>query len=68
LNLVVGDAIVDGQADLAWDDGDAWIVVDFKTDVEMTAAEEIYRRQVAVYVEAIRRATGKPARGILLRV
>jgi ATP-dependent helicase/nuclease subunit A len=68
LSLVVGDAIVDGQADLAWDDGDAWIVVDFKTDVEMTAAEEIYRRQVAVYVEAIRRATGKPARGILLRV
>jgi len=62
------DVIVDGQADLVWDDGDAWVVVDFKTDVEMAGAEETYRRQIAVYVEAIARATGKPARGVLLRV
>lgn len=60
--------IVDGQADLAWDDGSAWVVVDFKTDVEMMGAEETYRRQVAVYVEAIGRATGRPVRGVLLRV
>ncbi len=61
-------AIVDGQADLVWDDGDEWVVVDFKTDVEMAGAEDTYRRQVAVYVEAIARATGRPARGVLLRV
>jgi len=42
--------------------------VDFKTDGEFTLGEANYRRQVALYAEAITRATGRPARGVLLRV
>jgi ATP-dependent exoDNAse (exonuclease V) beta subunit len=67
-SIVVGGALIDGQIDLAYDEGDGWVVVDFKTDAEIASAEPIYRRQVAVYVDAIARATGRPARGILLRV
>ena len=42
--------------------------MDFKTDGELALGEAIYRRQVALYVEAITHATGRPARGVLLRV
>ena len=31
-------------------------------------AEETYRQQVAIYVEAVARATGRPATGVLLRI
>lgn len=68
LSVLVGDVLIDGQADLMWDEGERWVIVDFKTDVELASAEPIYRRQVALYCEAARRATGKPARGVLLRV
>jgi hypothetical protein len=44
------------------------VVVDFKTDGELGPSVEIYRRQVALYLMAISRATGRPARGVLLRV
>ncbi len=30
-----GPTLVDGQVDLAYETGDGWVVVDFKTDVEM---------------------------------
>jgi ATP-dependent exoDNAse (exonuclease V) beta subunit len=69
LMIVRGDGeIVDGVADLAWLDGGAWTVVDFKTDRELEGAEEPYRRQVALYAEAIAAATGLPARAVLLRL
>jgi ATP-dependent helicase/nuclease subunit A len=60
--------LVDGQVDLAYETPDGWVVVDFKTDVEIISAEEAYRRQVSVYVEAVARSTGVPARGVLLRI
>ncbi|MDO8679861.1 MAG: 3'-5' exonuclease, partial [Acidobacteriota bacterium] len=63
-----GLTLVDGQIDLAYETGEAWVVVDFKTDVEMASAEDAYRRQVAIYVDAVARATGRPAMGVLLRV
>lgn len=68
VSLVAGTAIIDGQADLVWDDGEEWVVVDFKTDVEMAGAEAAYRRQVAIYAEAVARVTGRPTKGVLLRV
>ncbi len=67
LVLTVDALLVDGQADLLWDDGDGWMVLDFKTDIELGASTALYARQVAVYLEALRRATGRPARGALLR-
>jgi ATP-dependent exoDNAse (exonuclease V) beta subunit len=69
LAMVLDDGtLVEGVVDAAFEDGDGWTVVDFKTDVELAGRLAEYRRQVALYASAIARATGKPARGVLLRV
>ncbi len=60
--------IVDGQVDLAYETERGWIVIDFKTDIEIASAQDAYKQQVALYVEAVKRATGQPASGVLLRV
>ena len=60
--------IVDGQVDLAYETNDGWMVVDFKTDIEIATAQDAYQRQVAIYVEAITRATGRPATGLILKI
>ena len=60
--------IVDGQVDLAYETEQGWVIVDFKTDIEIASAHEAYTQQVALYVEAVTRATGQPARGVLLKV
>jgi ATP-dependent exoDNAse (exonuclease V) beta subunit len=67
LAVALDGVIVDGQADLLWDDGDRWMVVDFKTDIDLQAGTDAYRRQVALYLETLHRATGRPATGALLR-
>jgi ATP-dependent exoDNAse (exonuclease V) beta subunit len=66
--IVRDGVLVDGQADLAFEEVGGWVVVDFKTDAEFALGEAIYRRQVSLYAEAITHATGRPARGVLLRV
>jgi ATP-dependent helicase/nuclease subunit A len=69
LGVVVDGVVVDGQADLLFDDGDRWLVVDFKTDVELTGRELLYQRQVALYMDAAQRALGAAKiDGALLRV
>jgi ATP-dependent exoDNAse (exonuclease V) beta subunit len=69
LALVLADGtLVEGVADLAFEEDGATTVVDFKTDVEIVGRLDDYRRQVALYAEAVARATGRPARGVLLRV
>lgn len=60
--------IVDGQVDLAYETEHGWVIVDFKTDIEIASAQDAYKKQVALYVEAVQRATGQPASGVLLRV
>ncbi len=60
--------LVDGQIDLAYETADGWVIVDFKTDIEIASAQDAYKQQVAFYVEAVQRATGQPATGVLLRV
>ena len=67
LVVMVGGVIVDGQADLLCFDGDCWMVVDFKTDIDLRTGVEPFRRQVALYLETLRRATGRAAVGMLLR-
>jgi len=61
-------SLVDGQIDLAYETDSGWVIVDFKTDIEIASAQDAYKQQVALYVEAVRRATGQPATGVLLRV
>jgi len=64
------DRLVEGTADLAFLDPatDRWLVVDFKTDVELDAMRASYEVQVSWYVRALQAATGRPADGLLLRV
>ena len=62
-------SLIEGVVDLAYEHDGQWVVVDFKTDVEIGAEGlERYRRQVGFYAAAIQRATGKRARGALLRL
>lgn len=58
--------LLECAADLAFREGKDWIVVDFKTDAELGLREEVYRRQVAIYVRGITAATSASARGHLL--
>ena len=60
--------LVEGVVDLAFRDGDGWVVVDFKTDRELEDALDVYRRQVQLYADMVARATGLPARPVLMRV
>jgi ATP-dependent exoDNAse (exonuclease V) beta subunit len=63
--------VIEGVVDLAFRDNGSdgsWIVVDYKTDFEIAGRLEEYRKQVGLYALAISRATGKDARGTLLRM
>ena len=60
--------VVEGVVDAAFVDNGVWIVVDFKTDVEIAGRLDEYRRQVALYAAAIARATGIPARAVVLQI
>jgi ATP-dependent exoDNAse (exonuclease V) beta subunit len=61
--------LIEGLVDLAFEEKGMWTVVDFKTDREIGAdGIERYRRQVAVYASAIRKATGQPTIGMLVRI
>ena len=60
--------LVEGVVDLAFRDGGVWVVVDFKTDQELESALDVYRRQVQLYADMVARATGSPARPVLMRV
>jgi len=60
--------LVEGVLDLAFQDGDGWTILDFKTDRELGAEEQHYRRQVGLYAAALSRVTGKPTRGLLVRL
>jgi ATP-dependent exoDNAse (exonuclease V) beta subunit len=64
-----GDGVlVEGVVDLAFREDTAWTIVDYKTDAEMSGSVLRYETQVALYVDAIARATGETAHGVLLRV
>jgi ATP-dependent helicase/nuclease subunit A len=60
--------LVEGIVDLAFEEQGAWTIVDYKTDRELAAEEDRYRRQVAFYASAIARATGAPVSAVLVRI
>ncbi len=63
--------LVEGVVDVAFREEGVWTVVDYKTDRDLEEAGgaiDVYRRQVALYAEMITRATGEPARAVLMRV
>ena len=60
--------LVEGVVDLAFREGGAWTVVDFKTDRELEGGVDVYREQVALYAKVVAEATGETARGVLMAV
>jgi ATP-dependent exoDNAse (exonuclease V) beta subunit len=61
--------VVEGVVDLAFQDAQgAWTVIDYKTDFEVSGRLEEYKKQVGLYAQAIRHATGNPAGAVLLRL
>ncbi len=60
--------MIEGVLDLAFEERGVTTVVDFKTDHELAAGEARYRAQVQQYVNAVARATGRPASGVLFKV
>ena len=63
VSLASGE-IVEGVIDLAWSDGKSWTVIDYKTG----RAGSKYKTQVQLYALALQRATGLPARAVLLEI
>ena len=61
-------SLVEGMLDLAFEDAEAWTVVDFKTDAEIAAELTRYQRQVRVYASVIAKATGKHVTAVLMRL
>ena len=60
--------VVEGVLDLAFRTSEGWMVVDFKTDQELTDAKAAYEAQVRLYARAVSEATGLPSEGALLLV
>jgi ATP-dependent exoDNAse (exonuclease V) beta subunit len=60
--------LVEGVVDLAFEHGEGWTVIDFKTDEEFGGNEAAYRRQVAMYASAIQAVNGKSVSGLIMRV
>jgi ATP-dependent exoDNAse (exonuclease V) beta subunit len=60
--------LVEGVVDLAFRENGAWTVVDFKTDREMDAGLDIYRRQVGLYAAIVAEATEEAATAVLMRI
>jgi ATP-dependent exoDNAse (exonuclease V) beta subunit len=61
--------IVEGVADLVFLESGRFVVVEFKTDVEI-GREGLarYRRQVGFYAAGVAAATGLPAEGVIVRI
>ena len=66
--LAPDGALIEGTIDLAFEDGEGLTALDFKTDRELDADVERYRRQLAIYCRALSTLRGKPTRGILMRI
>jgi len=63
--------IVEGVVDLAFKEkerDDTWVVVDYKTDFELSGRLEEYRHQLSLYSLGVARATGQKVKAVLLRI
>jgi ATP-dependent exoDNAse (exonuclease V) beta subunit len=60
--------MVEGTADLVYEDSGILVVVDFKTDRELEGALPRYEAQVRLYAAAVEAATGRTSRAVLMRI
>ena len=65
---VDGGRLMEGVIDLAFVENNAWVIVDFKTDADLSGHSDQYQRQLQWYASALNRLTGLPARAYLLGV
>jgi ATP-dependent helicase/nuclease subunit A len=67
IGALIDGVVVQGAVDLLYHDGDAWIVVDYKTDraAEPEALRARYAPQGAAYAVAVEKATGQPVREVV---
>jgi ATP-dependent exoDNAse (exonuclease V) beta subunit len=69
MTVTRGNEVIEGTIDLAFDDGAGGVtIVDFKTDRAGGDLLARYRRQIALYAEAISQVMEKPARAVLLKI
>ncbi len=68
VTITIDDALVEGVLDFAFHTATGVTVIDFKTDRAEGEALERYRRQIGLYADAVARATGKPARAVLMKI
>ncbi len=68
VTLLEEGSLIEGNADLAFEESGQWTVIDFKTDAELAGRLDMYKRQVGIYAEAIAKATGKKTVGVLMQV
>lgn len=60
--------VIEGVIDLAYELDGVWQIVEFKTDLMIEENRPQHEAQTQAYVRAIHGATGKRARGVILRV
>jgi ATP-dependent helicase/nuclease subunit A len=66
--LVVGDTLIEGVVDLAFEDAEGLTVLDFKTDRELEDGIDRYRRQLQLYAAALGRTRDCAVSATLLKV
>jgi ATP-dependent exoDNAse (exonuclease V) beta subunit len=57
-----------GAVDLAFKQEGIWVIVDFKTDRDLSRTLDVYQRQVQLYAQMVAHATGEPTRSVLMRI
>jgi ATP-dependent helicase/nuclease subunit A len=67
MHRLTDGTIARGIADLVFREAPGWVIVDFKTDAELSDGGP-YAEQVLLYMEAVHAATGEPVSGALLSV
>jgi hypothetical protein len=60
--------VIEGVVDLAFKQEGTWVIVDFKTDRELSRTLGVYQRQVQLYAQMVAHATGEPTRSVLMRI
>ena len=60
--------LVEGTVDLTFEDDGGRVVLDFKTDRELSLELDPYKNQLRIYCRALGRPGGTAVRGILMRV
>jgi ATP-dependent exoDNAse (exonuclease V) beta subunit len=62
------EAVLEGIIDLAFEEQSQWVVIDFKSDADLTPRIEEYRAQISWYAFALQQIKGKPVECWLLQV